>query len=192
MLNYTEADPIVKPIAPLPSKFSDIAAQSGIQFIHKENHYNDFDHESLLPYKFSHIGPGLTTGDVNGDGLEDFFVGNAEGSPGALYLQNPEGRFSEQTGPWIADSAFEDTGSLIFDADGDGLQDILVVSGGNNITKNHLLNHRLYLNTGKGFMKALQAMPEGLNQSINSRSISCGCKQLYSKKQWWKRQQSPV
>jgi hypothetical protein len=165
VLNHNEAVAMADSIVPQVYKFKDIAAQSGIHFLHKENRYNDFEHEPLLPYKYSHLGPGLAIGDVNGDGLEDFFVGNAQGSPGALFMQNAEGRFTEHSGPWIADSVYEDTGVLIFDADGDGLQDILVVSGGNNKTKNNHFNHRLYLNSCKGLFKVTQAIPGDLNQS---------------------------
>lgn len=146
------------------SAFCDMANASGIQYQHKENKYNDFEHEILLPYRYSNIGPGLAVGDINGDGLDDFYIGNAEGNPGALYIQQKDGGFEEQKGPWIADSTFEDTGALIFDADNDNLNDLLVVSGGNNKLKSGLFTHRLYLNNGKGFTKA-QALPSDLNQS---------------------------
>lgn len=164
-LNYTDAVEKQETRTSELSRFKDISEKSGIHFKHQENNYNDFEFEPMLPYKYSQMGPALATGDINRDGLDDFFIGNAEGKAGALYIQNAGGKFIEQKGPWIADSIYEDTGALILDADGDGLQDIMVVSGGNNKNKTDLLVHRLYLNTGKGFMRADQAVPSGLNQS---------------------------
>ncbi len=59
------------------------------------------------------MGPGLAVGDINGDGLEDFFVGNGKGFKGAMYLQTEKGTFKEIPGPWLNDSLYEDTGALL-------------------------------------------------------------------------------
>ncbi len=145
--------------------FKDITNESGITFIHREDKYDDFEYEELLPFKNSQMGPGLTVGDVNGDGLEDFFIGNGEGFSGAMYLQSEKGLFMEISGPWINDSTYEDTGALLFDADKDGRLDLYVVSGGNNARKKEdYYDDRLYLNTEKGFFKS-KSLPAGLNQS---------------------------
>ena len=34
------------------------------------------------------MGPGLAVGDLNGDGHEDFFVGNASGSESKIFFQD--------------------------------------------------------------------------------------------------------
>ena len=44
----------------------------GISAVHKENPYNDFEAEILLPYKQSQFGPYFSSGDVNGDGLRTY------------------------------------------------------------------------------------------------------------------------
>ena len=146
--------------------FRDITSQSGITFVHHEDKYDDFEYEELLPHKNSQMGPGLDVGDINGDGLEDFFIGNGKGFKSAMYLQTEKGTFKEIPGPWIDDSLYEDTGALLFDADNDGRLDLYVVSGGNNDKENkEFYQDRLYLNTGKGFVKYKNCLPADLNKS---------------------------
>ena len=152
-----KADPPPKAVA----QFRDITAGSGIDFVHQEDNFDDFKWEPLLPYRYSRQGPALATGDVNQDGLDDIFAGNGAGFEAALYIQTPQGTFKKQDGPWIGDSKYEDTGALIFDADGDNRMDIYVVSGGNDPGKGEdYYMDRLYLNTSAGFIKcdALPAM----------------------------------
>ncbi|HBC79668.1 MAG TPA: hypothetical protein DCZ51_13635 [Bacteroidales bacterium] len=146
--------------------FKDITNLSGITFVHHEDKYNDYESEVMLPYKNSQMGPGLASGDVNGDKLEDFYVGNGKGFPGAMYLQTDKGTFNEIPGPWIGDSIYEDTGALLFDADNDGRNDLYVVSGGNDRSqKAAFYEDRLYLNTGQGFIKSINILPADLNKS---------------------------
>jgi len=134
--------------------FRDITAVSGIDFVHREDNFDDFKSEPLLPYRYSRQGPALAAGDVNQDGLDDFFIGNGSGFEAALYIQTRQGTFKKQDGPWVADSKYEDTGALMFDADGDNRTDIYVVSGDNDIMKKEdYYIDRLYLNTSKGFIK---------------------------------------
>ena len=120
-------------------------------FKHKENTYNDFAKEILLPYKQSTLGPILTKGDINGDGKEDLFVGGASGQAGRLFIQQ-DGKFkSIKPEVFIADAAAEDMEAAFLDIDGDGDQDLYVVSGGNAFSGN-AANYidRLYFNDGKG------------------------------------------
>ncbi len=146
--------------------FKDITPESGINFIHQEDQFDDFEYEPLLPYKNSTLGPGLAVGDINGDGLEDFFVCNGKGFKSAMNVQTAKGTFKEMTGPWLEDLHYEDTGALLFDADNDGRLDLYVVSGGNDAKeKPENYDDRLYLNTGRGFVKSKDALPTGLRQS---------------------------
>lgn len=143
--------------------FAEVTKGSGINHKHTENEYNDFEREVLLPYKMSHLGPCLATADVNGDGLEDFYIGGAVNQTGALFLQAAGGKFTSATSsPWTKHQASEDTGALFFDADGDGDQDLYVVSGGNEYDEGARQNEdRLYLNDGKGtFKSSQQSLPK--------------------------------
>ncbi|MFD0860919.1 VCBS repeat-containing protein [Sungkyunkwania multivorans] len=124
---------------------------SGVDFRHEEDQINDYKQQVLLPHSQSNVGPSLAKADVNGDGLEDLFIGGAAGQAGVLYVQNNTGSFSRKTGPWQKDAAFEDTGAIFFDSDGDGDQDLYVVSGGTHLPFNsNGYQDRLYINQGNG------------------------------------------
>ncbi len=131
-----------------------LAPQTNLSFIHTEDEFNDFANEPLLPHKNSNLGPGSATGDINGDGLEDVFIGNAEGSVAKLFIQTASGQFEELPGPWEADSIFEDTGCILADLDGDQDLDLYVVSGGNNPSKSRdFYQDRIYYNENGQFEK---------------------------------------
>ena len=53
-----------------------------------------------------------------------------------MYIQNSSGTFIEKSGPWKKEIAREELGSLFFDADSDGDQDLYVVSGSNEYAFN--------------------------------------------------------
>lgn len=128
------------------------AADLGIDFVHHENPYDDFAKEVLLPYKQSTLGPFFSEGDLNDDGLMDFYVGGASGQAGAVYLQTDAGGFEEKAQQALVnDSSYEDMESVIFDWDNDGDKDLFVVSGGNEFQQySSLYADRLYLNDGSG------------------------------------------
>lgn len=137
----------------------------GIDFRHVENPFSDFDRERLLPNRLSHGGPGIAVGDVDGNGLEDIYIGGAKFQAGALYLQKQSGAFvrSAQT-TFLADKNSEDMGAVMFDADGDRDLDLYVVSGGNDYSEDSPeLQDRLYINNGKGdFLKDPARLPQML------------------------------
>ena len=160
-LNYKNAKKIDREIQKENPVFKDISELAEIDFTHIEDLYDDFYVEPLLPHRNSQLGPALTVADVNQDGLEDIFIGNAKDSEGSLFIQNDEGTFYEMDGPWSSDAAQEDTGAVFFDADADGDQDLYVVSGGNNIgIKGDFYQDRLYINTSEGFVKSRLALPK--------------------------------
>ncbi|WP_235294562.1 VCBS repeat-containing protein [Portibacter lacus] len=142
------SNPNVKKWNPI---FRDVSKDLQLNAVmHKENEYDDYVKEILLPHKMSQFGPFVAVGDINGDQREDFFLGGAAGSAGKLFLQNTSGTFDEvASGPWIADANSEDMGVAFVDFDGDGDLDIFVASGGNEFdVDDPLLQDRLYENQG--------------------------------------------
>lgn len=156
------------PVAILPSMpnpketlFTDISASIGLPYRHRENAFNDFNVQHLLPHEVSTQGPKLAVADVNGDGLDDFFVCGGAGQGGHLFIQTKRGKFIDSNQPlFAADALCEDVNAIFFDADNDGHPDLYVVSGGNEHTgQTPLLLDRLYLNDGKGNFHKSTGLP---------------------------------
>ena len=126
------------------------------KYKHEENKHDDFASQVLLPHKMSALGPALAVGDMNNDGLEDYFIGGSKGKIGQLFYQTKEGFVAKNSDFLNDDKESEDLSALIFDADLDGDNDLYVVSGGYEFDRNSgLLKDRLYINNGKGdFVKA--------------------------------------
>ncbi len=140
--------------------------ESILDYQHVENDYDDFIDEILLPHKMSTTGPSIATSDINGDGMDDLFIGGAKGMSPSFYLQNSDASFTRiNISLCEREKRYEDINAHFFDADGDSDQDLYVVSGGNEFKANEqVLQDRLYLNNGKGiFKKSNNALPKFLS-----------------------------
>ncbi|HRJ14224.1 MAG TPA: VCBS repeat-containing protein, partial [Saprospiraceae bacterium] len=147
----------------------------GLDSVHRENDFVEFNREALIPHAVSTEGPALAVGDVNGDGLEDVYQGGARRQAGILNLQQPDGRFLPSVQPaFLQDSIWEDVDAAFFDADGDGDLDLFVASGGNEYNLGDAPTlPRLYLNDGKGnFERSLQALPKEVALTASSIAVN--------------------
>jgi hypothetical protein len=139
-----------------------VATIDALPFTHRENDFVDFDRERLIPRMLSTEGPAMAVGDVNGDGLDDVYLGGAKEQAGSLLLQQEDGRFqAADPAPFAPDAISEDVGAVFFDADGDRDLDLYVTSGGNEFSDMApALQDRLYLNDGRGrFTRSADAIP---------------------------------
>jgi hypothetical protein len=143
-------------------RFTDVSARLGGPVRHEENTFLDYNREPLMPHLLSTEGPALVAGDVNGDGLDDLYVGGAKWQAGRLLVQQPTGSFTlVRQAAFDADSLSEDVDAVLIDVDGDRDPDLYVVSGGNEFWDDApALRDRLYLNDGKGaFTSATDRLP---------------------------------
>ena len=139
---------------------------------HQENKFSDFDRDRLLFQMVSAEGPKMAKGDINGDDLEDIYIGGASGHAGKLLVQQADGQFTSSNEPLFAqDRQSEDTGVLFFDADGDKDLDLYVARGSNEFTGlSAELIDRLYFNDGQGnFIRSPQKLP------VSNRTESSAC-----------------
>lgn len=146
-----------------PTLFKEEMLQA-MSFKHRENNFNEYREQILLPHMFSKSGPFISVGDVNNDKQDDFFIGGAAGQPGSLFVQT-NGKFQlKSNSAFENDKEFEDMGSALFDVDGDKDVDLYVVSGGSEFPQgSKMYEDRLYINDGSGNFKR-----SSLPQTISS------------------------
>lgn len=140
--------------SPSESWFSNITGRTGISYVHSQRDFVDFNIQKLLPHKLSEYSPGIATGDINGDGLDDFITGGVSGSGAVIFFQDKQGRFSQQ--PLLTESEApakqsEDRGLLLFDADNDNDLDLYIAAGGYQYESGTAAySDMFYRNNGKG------------------------------------------
>lgn len=161
-LHIDDADELINPKGEMVNtRFQETSASLNLQYFHNEIDYVDFNVQPLLPHKLSQFGPGIATGDANGDGLDDLFIGGPYSKAGALLIQNTDGTFSRDSIEMSDEEKYHETlGVLFFDADNDGDNDLYMVSGGYEFQlEDSFYLDRLYLNEGGSFKLSRGILP---------------------------------
>jgi enediyne biosynthesis protein E4 len=134
-----------------------------LPWTHLENiDFDEFRREYLMPQRFGTAGPALAVGDINGDGLEDLFLGGARNQPAAIFLQRADGKLIQQENPIFTQlQASEDVVAQFIDLNGDGHLDLYVGSGGNEHASGQLfLFDKVFMNDGKGNLRfSMNSLP---------------------------------
>lgn len=123
-----------------------------LPYHHVEQSTLEFNRDILIPFAYTNLSPRTSIGDLNNDGLEDLVCGGGKTQQASIWFQNENGQFDKSaTNVFESSSISEDIDQLIFDADGDGDNDILIASGGNEFKTGKPLQPRLYKNVNGGF-----------------------------------------
>lgn len=143
---YNYKKKIIKPL------LQDQSTQLTLNYLHQEAEFIDYNIQRTLAHKLSQAGPALAVGDVNGDGLEDIIVTGSYPNPGDVLVQQKNGQFQAPQNLDLAGAKpGESTGVVLFDADGDGDNDLYIVRGGYEFAPNSVEYQDLFfLNDGAG------------------------------------------
>lgn len=153
----------------VPISQSNTSIEPLFNFLHKENNWSDFNREQLLPSMHSNWGPAMASGDVNGDGIRDIFVGGAKNQGSVLWLSNQSG-YIEETLIFEKNKRAEDVVAEFLDINGDDLLDLYVGTSGRAFSHmDNALRDRIYLNKGAG---NLEYMPHALPRNFLTRTSS--------------------
>ena len=168
-------NPLPHPLQADSPLFTEITRSVGINYVQEEVDFVDFNIQKLLPHKFSEYGPAIAAGDIDGNGLDDLVSGGSAFHSAMLFYQQPDGKFLQRALlPDVEASSkiWDDTGILLFDADGDRDLDLYIASGGyENEPNTAVYQDHFYVNNGKGsFKENARALPQNFGSKFCVRS----------------------
>ena len=173
--NATDTYSWQQPVLATTTIFKEITVAAGITYKHFQTDVIDFDIQPMLPHKLSEYSPAAAVGDLDGNGFDDLVIGGNKFKLPQLLQQQADGKFLQKDFLQINKQAysFNDEGILIFDANGDGKQDVYIASGGyKEKAGSNSYQDRLYINDGKGdFALDSVALPVNYTSKLCVRAM---------------------
>lgn len=136
--------------------FEEVSQSGNLSWVAREEAIDEIAQQRLLPTRFNRRGPSVTVGDINGDRKDDILMGGTTRDETRILFGSAAGRYAELKLPKeLTGGTVNDGPALIFDANGDGRNDLFLTKGGNSQPAGAPdYQPRLLLNSGSGLQPA--------------------------------------
>ncbi|MEK7484569.1 MAG: CRTAC1 family protein [Planctomycetota bacterium] len=109
---------------PIIPTFKDVSEK--IAHIHTEAPFDDFQYQSMLPNRFSQLGPGVAWYDINGDRQDDLIIGSGRTGTLAIFHNEGQGNFKRDTTEILNATALRDHTAIAAYKNENGVSSLIV------------------------------------------------------------------
>jgi hypothetical protein len=133
---------------------------SVVKYEHQQNDFADFYlNQTIIPHKFSQIGPCMAKGDIDGDGHDDIIIGSSNTLPTKVLLRKGD-QFTETNFEGLTtQKEFSESDLSVVDIDNDGDNDVVAIAGGYENPNESDYRHYLYENVNGSFKRTELPVP---------------------------------